>query len=219
MTAVNNFITDLLDRISTKDGSRLLLEEGSRPRVTIDGRLETAPGSEIVEQDELLYDLESLGITGISADEEQGEFSFRYQPENSPKPIRFELSHYIDRGLLHVDIIMGKQHDNILIDLLDNMEREQASTLLLSGDNPPYYSIGGNTAPVQGYGPVSVEAILAELQDMGVNFADGNPKDFAYRAPAGVSGSNRFRVNAEFKNGRINAVFRLIPDALKPLVW
>lgn len=220
MTLVNNFITDLLDQVATNEGDKLLLEAGSRPRANINGNLATVPGTDIIELDELLYDLEALGVTGISSEGEDGDFSFRYQQENETRAVRFLLSHYTDRGRLHVDITKGYQSKEILTDLLDNMDRMRASDLFLTGNTPPYYSIGGNTAPVPGYGPVSAEEVLAELQDIGINLTDGKSKDFAYRLPVGSSSeSSRFRVNAEFKNGRVSAVFRLIPHEIKPLVW
>lgn len=220
MIAVNNFITELLDETITKDGTRVHLEAGSRPRIELNGSLETVPGTDIIELDELLYDLEALGITGISTDTESGVLPFRYQPGDTGKAIRFEISHSMNRGRLHVDMIKGQQPNDLLTDLLDNMERERASDLFLSGNNPPYYSVGGNTAPVPGYGPVSVTEILAELQDIGITLTDGQTKDFAYRTPVGANGeSNRFRVNADFKNGRVSVVFRLIPTEIKPLVW
>lgn len=216
MITVNNFITDLLDDLTDQGGYRLLLECGTRPRMTIYGTTDTVPGSEIIEEDELLYDLESLGVTGIS-DEEHGEFSFRYIPEGGQKALRFELSHYVTSGRLNVDIIVGKQHNDILTDLLENMEREKASDLILSSDSPPYYMVQGSTVEVSGYGNISTEEILAEMEDIGVSLSAGVTKNSAYRLNNGSE--SRFRLTGDFKNGRATVVFRIIPTEIKPLEW
>lgn len=104
METVNNFITDLLDEMIAKDGTRLLLKAGSYPLMTVDGELSEVTGSQKITQEELVYDLESLEITGVSGRYLSGRYVFGYMPENSNERVRFEAYYGTYAGKLSFDI-------------------------------------------------------------------------------------------------------------------
>lgn len=215
MVTVNNFITDLLDEMLAKDGTLLMLEAGHRPLIEIDNIFQTIPGTDIIEQDELVYDLEALGIRNIAGEDISGQCSFAYAPVNEGIELRFDANYYTTFGRLHFAISKSTSSGNRIIDLLENMPKENASTLFLSAGYPPFYTVQGEPVEVPGYGEMQDSEITLEMQDIGLYMQDGDQKAFSHTIPNEPAA--RFRVSADMKNGRTNIVFRYIPTEIKPL--
>jgi hypothetical protein len=218
MMQVNNFITDLIDKMIAKDGKFLELESGSRARLSVPGSLDAVPGFEIIDQDELVYDLEALGVRGVANKTSLQTCLFRYQPANRRDCVRFELSSYIYGDRLHVTIEVGKKHPNPIEDLLTAMEPQGASLLyLVNGEVPRYETRGGMIQAVE-HGPTDISVILAELDMLGLDLSDGRDKAFQYDPGKTPVGSMRFRVNTALDAHTPVIMFRLIPSEIPPLV-
>lgn len=63
MKDVNNFITDLIDEMEARKASDLLLEGGRVPYYYCAGRVIAVTSHEIVTAEEIVEDMEALGIT------------------------------------------------------------------------------------------------------------------------------------------------------------
>lgn len=109
MVEVNNFISDLLDEMLTKDGNRLFLEAGHRPRMVVNGAINAVEGSVAIDQDELVYDLEAFGIVGIAGQGLGGRCVFTYTPDGTNERIKFEAFYRTRLGRLHFDIVVKEE--------------------------------------------------------------------------------------------------------------
>lgn len=62
MNPVDNFFTDLLNKMLSMNAYRLLLGADRKPSLLIRDTLVPAPGYEALSSEEIIYDLEALGI-------------------------------------------------------------------------------------------------------------------------------------------------------------
>lgn len=63
MTAVNNFITDLLDEVLDFDFFDLVIVAGKAPRYFLKGQLVDSGCTDIISSEEIYADTEALGLT------------------------------------------------------------------------------------------------------------------------------------------------------------
>lgn len=103
----------------------------------------------------------------------------------------------------------------ILLDLIDNLLKENASDLHLAEERIPIMRVDGALVPLEKYKALSrtdIKAILDELltQKQKEKFIEENEVDFAYDH----KGLVRLRGNAYFQLGKISVALRLIPKKI-----
>lgn len=79
--SVNNFITDLLDRVPSLSADKLIIQADAPPIYLRNGQILQGTGWKLVDREELLEDIAALGIVGKPA-----ASPFVYEPDQG----RFE---------------------------------------------------------------------------------------------------------------------------------
>jgi hypothetical protein len=103
METTNNFITDLLDDMLLVGATTLLFIPGSKPSMQVGGVFRAVPGYEQISGDELLFDLESLGIiVNDGTGDKAGEVDWKYTQEFpvTETELRFSYSYAASSGKL-----------------------------------------------------------------------------------------------------------------------
>lgn len=91
MADVDNVFTDLFDALLDTDYDGLMIYGGRIPNFWKAKWKGFAPGFDAIENDEIRYDLESLGIT-VSQMEGKGFFLWKYEREGK-RPVVLRMKH------------------------------------------------------------------------------------------------------------------------------
>lgn len=100
MESVNNFVTDLLDAMLAQGASNMLIISGSKPSLMANGVFRAVPGYDQIDREELVADLEALGI---SVDGEK-KIPFTYVPDAPQEQQVFYIDYSHPLGKILLDI-------------------------------------------------------------------------------------------------------------------
>lgn len=108
-----------------------------------------------------------------------------------------------------------KNVNNFITDLIDDMEDQKASDLLLEGGQVPYYYCVGRVLTKTSHEAVSAAEIIEDLAALGISVKDGMDQNYIHTANGG-DGPNWFiRIRADIIDGNPSVSFRRIPGLTK----
>lgn len=104
MKPVNNFFTDLLDLMIANGAASLVISENRRPSMMYATTVIPVHNSEVIDGDEMLYDLEALGIEGVRTVTDIVTIPFTYVRDGGQDPVEFsiEFGRPYDRLIMEV---------------------------------------------------------------------------------------------------------------------
>lgn len=105
MEVINNFITDLLDEMLAAGATNLVILPGSKPSIMVSGVFRAVPGYGQIDTEELMADLEALGLIGL---DDTGSRLLTYFREPPLAPEKFEVKYGRPSGRLLLDISLSQ---------------------------------------------------------------------------------------------------------------
>lgn len=93
MKPVNNFFTDLLDTMISNGATSLVLSADRRPSMMFGTTFRPIPGSDVIDGEEMLYDLEALGIKGLRTVTDIATIPFTYVRDGGQDPVELVIEY------------------------------------------------------------------------------------------------------------------------------
>lgn len=93
MNPVNNFFTDLLDTLISSNATSLVLSADRRPSMMFGSTFRPLDYDGVIDGDEMLYDLEALGIKGLRKVTDIATVPFTYIRDDGQSPVEFVIEY------------------------------------------------------------------------------------------------------------------------------
>lgn len=104
--------------------------------------------------------------------------------------------------------------NNFITDLIDEMEAQKASDLILVGGRLPSYVIQKEGIEITSYGSIPADEIFEDMEALGLSVEDGGNFVYLHSSAGGTGGIWRMRVTTSVKDGKPFICMRVIPHAI-----
>ena len=104
--------------------------------------------------------------------------------------------------------------NNFITDLIDEMESQKASDLILVGGRVPSYVIQREGIDITSYGAIPADEIFADMEALGLLVEDGGNFIYLHSSYGGNGDIWRMRVATSVEEGKPFVSMRVIPHAI-----